>query len=410
MNTYLQKAEKILFFQLALNILLALWFIYYEGKDAFKNWNIWNPILVFTVLVISTILFIFRTRSKNLASLSKAVNVLCLPFSFIYLFNFACVALGEYLNQDIFFDCLYLIAPIFIFLPVVKAEYGNVQSNLGRLLSIQIIFESLVLTNYRIYSSKFLDQISRSQIIFSLFLILFAYVILKEWGYRFSLGLSPSEQFQWKIFIPILLFSLYMIFFNAFLTTNPKSISELLWNWNFEWLNPAESRFYPNVLGVVLNSANAGITEEVWRYLTIVILLTMLKNNKHQIGLTILISSLMFGLFHFNQILSPDRTLIDVSIQALGTIGFGIFLASLFLYSGQIWINMLIHFLYDMVAFSLTPLSLTGNGMLSIFYFPDLVQVVITSTLFIVISMILITGKRKKCIESNIELLTLRSK
>lgn len=68
-----------------------------------------------------------------------------------------------------------------------------------------------------------------------------------------------------------------MVFFNAFLTTNPKSIGELIWKWNFEWLNPAESQYFESALEVFLNAADAGITEEVWRYLTIIILLAMLK-------------------------------------------------------------------------------------------------------------------------------------
>lgn len=265
------------------------------------------------------------------------------------------MALGDYLNSSFFFDLLYVIAPLFIFIPVVKVDYENIQSNLGRILSIQIICEIFVLTNYKVDSNKILDNVNRSQIIFSIFLVLFAYLVLKRWGYHFYMSLKLNNQFQWKVFIPILLFGFYMVFFNAFLTTNPKSIGELIWKWNFEWLNPAESQYFGSALEVFLNAADAGITEEVWRYLTIIILLAMFKNNKHNISLTILISSLLFGLLHFNQLLSPERNLTDVIIQSLGAVGLGIFLGSLFLYSGQIWLNVLFHFLFDLVVFSLTP-------------------------------------------------------
>ena len=132
------------------------------------------------------------------------------------------MALGDYLNSSFFFDLLYVIAPLFIFIPVVKVDYENIQSNLGRILSIQIICEIFVLTNYKVDSNKILDNVNRSQIIFSIFLVLFAYLVLKRWGYHFYMSLKLNNQFQWKVFIPILLFGFYMVFFNAFLTTNTK--------------------------------------------------------------------------------------------------------------------------------------------------------------------------------------------
>ena len=114
-----------------------------------------------------------------------------------------------------FFDLLYVIAPLFIFIPVVKVDYENIQSNVGRILSIQIICEIFVLTNYKVDSNKILDNVNRSQIIFSIFLVLFAYLVLKRWGYHFYMSLKLNNQFQWKVFIPILLFGFYMVFFNA---------------------------------------------------------------------------------------------------------------------------------------------------------------------------------------------------
>lgn len=84
------------------------------------------------------------------------------------------------------------------------------------------------------------------------------------------MSLKLNNQFQWKVFIPILLFGFYMVFFNAFLTANPKLIGELIWKWNFEWLNPAESQYFCSALEVFLNAADAGITEEVWQCLKII--------------------------------------------------------------------------------------------------------------------------------------------
>ena len=103
MDNTQQKIKKL---QLIINIFFAIWCIYYEGKNIFKNWNIWNPVFILSGLVIAAILFILRSRGPILANISKLVDIIFLPFSFIYLFNFVCVALGDYLNSNFFFDLL----------------------------------------------------------------------------------------------------------------------------------------------------------------------------------------------------------------------------------------------------------------------------------------------------------------
>lgn len=84
MDNTQQKIKKLLLFQLIINIFFAIWCIYYEGKNIFKNWNIWNPVFILSGLVIAAILFILRSRGPILANISKLVDII---FSQIAIIN-----------------------------------------------------------------------------------------------------------------------------------------------------------------------------------------------------------------------------------------------------------------------------------------------------------------------------------
>ncbi len=79
MDNTQQKIKKLLLFQLIINIFFAIWCIYYEGKNIFKNWNIWNPVFILSGLVIAAILFIFLILSVWFLEI-----ILILVFSLIY--------------------------------------------------------------------------------------------------------------------------------------------------------------------------------------------------------------------------------------------------------------------------------------------------------------------------------------
>lgn len=51
------------------------------------------------------------------------------------------------------------------------------------------------------------------------------------------------------------------------------------------------------------------------------------------------------------------------TFQVIDTFGFGCFAAALILYSGKLWVTMVIHALYDFLIFSSTPLTQIGIGL-----------------------------------------------
>ena len=90
--------------------------------------------------------------------------------------------------------------------------------------------------------------------------------------------------------------------------------------------------------------------------------------------------------------------------QVINSFGFGCFMATLFLYSGKIWIPMIIHALNDFLVFSITPLGTNNAG---IFYseIGQVLKVLIFVFIWIIFAIITFT-KNKDIIRNNVQILT----
>lgn len=96
-------------------------------------------------------------------------------------------------------------------------------------------------------------------------------------------------------------------------------------------------------------AAEAGIMEEMNRYLVIIVLLYALRKNKWQVPITIFISALFFGLLHFANF--GWQKLAPTIAQVTSAFAIGIFFAAVYLYTGKLWLTMLMHFFVDFLIF-----------------------------------------------------------
>ncbi|WP_232055333.1 CPBP family intramembrane glutamic endopeptidase [Lactobacillus gasseri] len=94
------------------------------------------------------------------------------------------------------------------------------------------------------------------------------------------------------------------------------------------------------------------------------------KSRKLRVEWSILGSSFIFALSHILNVFSappyqmkPDQ----VVHQVVNAFGIGCFLAVLFLYSGKLWLTMLIHTFADIVALSITSIGMIGETLLDPF-------------------------------------------
>ena len=86
----------------------------------------------------------------------------------------------------------------------------------------------------------------------------------------------------------------------------------------------------------------------------------MMKNkaDEKRIILTVAVTAIIFGLFHFNN-MSEGATFSTTLVQVIACIGTGILYAAIYLRSGSIAIPMFLHFFHDLINFML-PAQATG--------------------------------------------------
>lgn len=184
-------------------------------------------------------------------------------------------------------------------------------------------------------------------------MFILAFFIFKAWGLKFEWNLKfiKTKNFQWWALVLLLLFSAYFPFFNVFLGIAQTPVQ--IFNWDF-------STFEVTLTGF-LSAVEAGIMEETQRCLDIVVLLFVFRNFKGKVVWATVISSLLFSLDHLTNLGSTQfgvlYNLTKVEQQMIYTFGFGMLAAVLYLYTGKLWLSMLVHFGLDFIVFSETPIN-----------------------------------------------------
>lgn len=95
--------------------------------------------------------------------------------------------------------------------------------------------------------------------------------------------------------------------------------------------------------------AMAGICEEMaFREVGISYMKRQLRDNKWNL-LILIFTSVLFGLVHLTNVIAVSAPLWARMIQVFGTLFFGFFLGAIFLRTGNIWVCILIHTVYDIL-------------------------------------------------------------
>ena len=129
----------------------------------------------------------------------------------------------------------------------------------------------------------------------------------------------------------------------------------------FSWLDGGVY-FKPTAMAVAMGIA-AGFVEETWfRGLAVPIGMGYLPRDR-RILVTVLVTSIFFGVLHLGNIFGGAQVVIGV-IQAIATTFGGIFFIAVFLRTGSILVPIIMHGFYDWVCFVTDP-SLAGGVMMN---------------------------------------------
>lgn len=209
--------------------------------------------------------------------------------------------------------------------------------------------------------------------------------VFAAWRLQTPLSLTTQQlKLNWAVVLT------YCLLVVLFLYSNLASCQRLIWrNDLHQWQQ-------------LLLSLESGIGEEtLCRYAILTLLLVLLRNTKWplQLLLGIFGSSLIFGLFHFINL--TDQSLSLTIYQFCFTTVSGIFFALIFLYTGQLWLVMLIHFVMDFAA-SLSN-GATFGGTVS---WADYQSVLVLAILMVGLTTWMMFGKRAQVMVQRVRILT----
>ncbi len=117
----------------------------------------------------------------------------------------------------------------------------------------------------------------------------------------------------------------------------------------FSYDKPDITPTVSTVIGFIFYNLAIAISEEfLFRGVMFTQMLDSWKNKKNFIWVAILISSIIFGLRHFLNLVTTPNTLITTIGQVLFTFMAGFYLCVVYLRTHNIWVCIIIHFLEDL--------------------------------------------------------------
>lgn len=152
---------------------------------------------------------------------------------------------------------------------------------------------------------------------------------------------------------------------------------------------------------LTMSAFEAGVTEEtLFRFAVLGILFYAWRNIKQRLPLAIVTSALLFGLAHLSNAMLQhwDMTV----LQALSAFALGLFFAVVYVYTGQLWLAIVMHGLLDWTSFIVTGSDLMKGATTWADWFSAILELVV----FAGITAWMMFGQRRKVMERHVARLT----
>ena len=358
--------------------------------------------LGWVTLVLLVIILGLRILGKKrcFASLiSKWISSITLIFVFNFL-TYIVISVLNIVAKSLVsvWSVLGMLLLLVIDIPIVVVNFPVVKNCFLRLFVVFMIFLSYIYNINRFWGEPhWVKSISFSGIVIAIATFILAFFILKAWNFNFNwnLKLIKTKHFQILVLIFLVLFSVWFAFFNTFIYL-ASTLSELFcfWQWDLSTFKVTTD--------AIMTAATAGIVEETIRCLNLMILLWTMRNCKWQIVASVFITSIMFSLGHLTNIginsVGMHFDLETTLQQVMYAFGLGMMFAVIYLYTGKLWLGMLIHGLLDLIAFSRTPLSVMGLPLTD----DNWLIAAILMLIPLVVALMMMTGKRLQFMQDNV--------
>lgn len=274
---------------------------------------------------------------------------------------------------------------ILMFAPFASVIGGQLTFSIERfifaLTSFQVVFTPLVALPTNLIDNPFLlTTLSTGAVGAAAYFILMM-TTMRAWKLSWP-GLKPhwSGDFNWLIFVGLVLVDLAMTFLNI---GGLPRFSKANWQ-------------------LTLTAFEAAVAEEtLFRFAILGVLFYAWRNLRQQLPYALVASSILFGLMHLTNVVEQSW---DVTIyQAVATAGIGLFFAVVYVYTGQLWLTMVMHGLFDWFSFMATGgTTMTGSHVSA----GEWLGVVIELAIFVAIAAWMMFGQRRQVMDRHVARLT----
>lgn len=390
-----EKARYTLIAELVLGIFFYL-FLYLNPGLRHQLWLQHNEVflLIFfsPLLVLMLLLELWQKKPSKVDTFNRWLMIIFLPLlslgGWIELMN---VVAKIWPRMGAIVAFIFLLIGLVWLIPFAIAVGAEVKWTVPRLILVFWMMENLmeICTLGHIPGNKFFNTILSTGLWAAFAYTIWACFLARGWGYNFDFNLKfkKSINFSDGVLAFLIIFGIVDIIWNAFGGYGNNLFSVLF-------------SYHADPMKFTLNSfsqaAEAGIMEEMNRYLVIIVLLYALRKNKWQVPVTIFISALFFGLLHFANF--GWQKLAPTIAQVTFAFGIGLFFAVVYLYTGKLWLTMLMHFFVDFLIFLQENGDQPGtwNGSTG-----EWLVAIISVVVPVCIYLWMITGKRKLVMEEN---------
>lgn len=390
-----EKARYALIAELVLSIIFYI-FLYLNPGLRHQLWVQHNEVflLIFfsPVLVLMLLLVLWQKKPPKVDTFNRWLMIIFWPLlslgGWIELMN---AVAKTWPQMGILVASVFLLIGLVWLVPFIIAIAVDVNWIIPRIILVFLMMENVMeaSTLGHIPGNKFFNTIISTGLWAAVAYIILGCFLAQGWGYSFNFNLKfhRSINFSNSVLVFLIAFGIVDILWNAFGGQGNNLFSILF-------------SYHADPMKFTLNSfseaAEAGLMEEMNRYLMIIILLYALRKSKWQVPITIFISALFFGLLHFDNL--GWQKLAPTVAQVTFAFGIGLFFAIAYLYTGKLWLTMLMHFFMDFLIFLQENGDQPGtwNGSTG-----EWLVAIISVVVPVCIYLWMITGKRKLVMQEN---------
>ncbi|WP_251545547.1 CPBP family intramembrane glutamic endopeptidase [Limosilactobacillus caecicola] len=174
--------------------------------------------------------------------------------------------------------------------------------------------------------------------------------VMRSWKLSWP-GIKPQFGwgFSWWVLITLVLVDVLFTIWNAYGAGD--SWKNMFFSYDFHGIRPTGT--------LTMQAFEAGVAEEtLCRFGILGCALYAFRRFENRIPYAVLLSSALFGLIHYTNL--AEQTFSLTTVQVLSAFAMGLFFCVVYLYTGQLWITMLMHFLIDWTSF-----TISGSAVMS---------------------------------------------